>query len=789
MPGGMPGGAPGALVPMAGSVITVDISKPAIVLVPDVGRNRIIIVAPADVHLQIREWVVQLDQPRKVDEIFEVMSVEHADLEEVAGQITKMIENLPQGELKQGVRVLPFVQGRKILIFGSQTGRQIVKDLVLRMDLANSANRVTKVFELKNSDAEQVAKDIDSLYSSKYLAYESSYSKSWGNDPSIKGRIKVTADPRHNTVTVITDAVTMERVEKLIMDEWDRPIVADEVEPKIYTLRCADPVQVKDMLEGMFSKKQKNVSFFDMMFGGASSGGGESTTPVGRLFGQFSFQTLTNSNQLVVTTKNKANYTVIDRIIERLDQPQEAGLPVVVELKHANAEDLAEQLNAMLSEPGTPASILRQQRGLSVSSYSLTATQTPNNNQPNTGAANSQQTAAYNPAVMPFWWQNARPKDTEKPTSNLIGKIRIVPINRRNGLMIMAPVAYLQPITKLIEDLDQPGMQVMVHAFIVEITHDDVTTLGLRFASDPALLADTRLSDQSIRFSVSGDTKNEYPGFWGLGNDGSSVLKSNINIYFLLQALMEKLKLRVLYEPKIYTSDNQEAEFFDGQEVPYETSSQTSPEATSVFRQYEYKSVGTLLRVRPHITQQGNVDLKINLELSNIAQGTSVGGNFIFDRRETTTHVILQDGQTVLLSGIVRQEDFDDVRKFPLLGDLPGIGVLFRTVDKAKRNRELVAFITPHVIRSAAQSAERMKPDVESLEKLRQEMGTTTFGNRSVTSQPTSQPAGEENERPDLPPAEKPSRETPKAPEPTPAPDDDGLTGAFHAGRSAQVKP
>jgi type II secretory pathway component GspD/PulD (secretin) len=94
----------------------------------------------------------------------------------------------------------------------------------------------------------------------------------------------------------------------------------------------------------------------------------------------------------------------------------------------------------------------------------------------------------------------------------------------------------------------------------------------------------------------------------------------------------------------------------------------------------------------------------------------------------------MHDGQTVMLSGIVRTEDFKDVRKIPLLGDLPGIGKVFRNVDAAKRNRELIAFITPIVVRSNKDDTEKaMAPYVNSLDRLKRVMEVPT-------TLPTTQP-------------------------------------------------
>ncbi|MBN1555720.1 MAG: hypothetical protein JXA11_13330, partial [Phycisphaerae bacterium] len=156
--------------------------------------------------------------------------------------------------------------------------------------------------------------------------------------------------------------------------------------------------------------------------------------------------------------------------------------------------------------------------------------------------------------------------------------------------------------------------------------------------------------------------------------------------------------MKVLLAPTITTKDNQASEYFDGQDVPVQSQNKNSAEGTTTVTDIVYEEVGTRLRVRPHITKEGNVDLQINLEVSRIVPGQTFFGNPIFDRREVTTHVVLNSGQTIMISGILQQVDYDDVRKWPLLGDLPGIGKFFRHVDKQKQNREMIMFVTPQVV-------------------------------------------------------------------------------------------
>ncbi len=681
------------------NVIFVERSDVPILLHADVGRNWILAVAAPSVMEQVERWIKELDKPRQQDEPYAIFDVKHADISELAAQITQVIEAMPDQEVKTSVRVIPFLKSRQLLVYGSQRGRNLVTTLMTKLDVESSQYQMVKEISLQYDSAENVKTKIEELFSE---ASGSNNYNPWGGYNRRRGnqeeRVKVTADSQRNSVTVMTDPVRMARIEALIAEQWDKPVDLGEVAPKVYTLKYTDPVQVKTLLENMFTKSSTRTSG-SWWSGNVTT---ESLNPVGRLFGQFSFEALRGSDTLLVSTKSTANYEVIDKLIAQIDQPQVAGLPLVIELKHANAEDVAEQLNAMFSEPGTSASIIRTARGLSdrfrtassVASGNNSGNQ--NNNQNNNRDGNNQDAPAN---AMTFWWARSRPTADEQPTSNLIGKPRFVPVNRRNALMVMAPRAYYEPMEKLINELDKPGSQVVINAIITEVQHDDETTLGIRFASDPSILADTRLGDQAIGGSGSVD-------FSQMFSSGRGVVNAGIDLNFLLQLLVRKIDLKILNEPRVYTSDNQEAHFFDGQDVPVVIGDITPGDnASNVTRSFDYRSVGTRLHVRPHITQEGDIDLEVNLELSRIEGGENVFGNFIFNRRETTTHVTLKDGQTVIISGIVRKEDFKDIRKFPILGDLPLIGGLFRNTDKGVRNREVIAFITPRIVNHASDDA------------------------------------------------------------------------------------
>ena len=712
------------------SVVFVEGSKAPVMLMAEVSRNWIIAVAPPQVMKQIREWITRLDVAPEREKDFEMIPVQFVDIDEAAEQIMRTIESIPSEEFKKSIRVVPFLQARKLIVFGSERGRALVRELLEKIDDETSGAKITREFQLHYDDADKVAEKIDALFSGRRLSYRSFFGESYRYD-SRAPKIKVVQDNRRNSITVITDAKTMEQVEKLIA-EWDKPIAEGEVRPKVYLLKYQDPQEMKKLLTEMFTTSRRMEGpWYDSRV--------VESTPVGRLADQFSFQVLPNSNMLIVTSKNVANYAVTDALIKELDRPQEAGLPVIVELKYANAEDLAEQLNSLLSLPGTLAEITRVDRTFTTGKEKkrLSTSAGPS---PSPSAPGGQRTPANR---MPFWWQKEPHRPDTSPASNMVGKIRFVPVARRNALMALSPESYRQPIQELIERLDQPSMQVAIHAYIGEVEHDDVTTLGLRVAADPSILNDPRLFDSAI----SGGINAKYEGIFG-GRGGTTTLSASVNVSVLLQLLMKTYDLNILFEPTLYTKDNQEAMFFDGQDVPVQASVKESAEGTSQTRSFEYTEVGTRLRIRPHITSDGLVDLKINLEVSRIVPGQSTLGNFIFDRRETTTHVVVDDGQWIMLSGIIRQEDFEEVRKVPLLGDLPLIGPLFRSIDKAKRNRELVAFIRPRVTynpKETQSDSEEKLPVLRGLKKrLDDSLGAILLpvpvGKPAPAARPTTRP-------------------------------------------------
>ncbi|MBX3385065.1 MAG: hypothetical protein KF768_00680 [Phycisphaeraceae bacterium] len=671
-----------------------------------------------------------------VEKIFQLRSASAANI----GEIVK-------GVLPTFAKLNVDTDSNQIIVIGNIGLLQRIERLIDALDQPNTASLISETFHLRYADANQVAQNIRDLFAADTRQLQQQQQQqqrqiqqllqqrggqagrqqqggAGGQTSAVFGQnLRVSANTQQNSVTIVAERSTLDEIRRQIFEHWDQPLPEEAVVPRIYELKNSDPVKVRDLLIGLFGRP------------GQATGNQQQAQ---RLQGQFSFEAIPEASRLVVISKSPDNLSVIDRIIDDLDRPQTAGLPRIVELKHASAEELAEQLNALLSQEGTLARIQRQETGLSSSRSSAS---------PFASDATTQaQQAASTAGNIEFWWQRSRPPTNTAGSSNLVSKIRIVPVWRQNALMILSPPEYQESVARIIEDLDKPGRQVLLSAVIVEIGIDDLNALGVRWSSQniTPFAADNSLSigaGAGVGQEVfSGQKNNLLPGLFD-----TSVLDIGIDLNVILQALSQKTSVNILSEPRIFTSDNQEAEFFSGQDIPFITDSQTTDNGT-LNQSFDYRAVGIALRVRPRITIKKDVDLRINLELSSIQPNQTLFGGFIVDRRETTTHLIIRDGQTVVVSGILRSEDSEVRRKVPILGDIPLVGELFKSTEKTKNKTELVAFITPIVIENPEDAEGATAEERERLERLRERLDPSM--QRESTPPPRVEPA-----TPSLPPA------------------------------------
>ncbi len=620
-------------------------------------------------------------------------------------------------------------ESNQLSVLGNIGLLQRIERLVGSLDRPAAGALQTETFSLRYSDAAAIKTNIDDLFGGPGGTQRRQSRQPeprlfrFPGQPGTRGRrrvstseIRVTANTQQNSVTVVADPVILSQIREQITKEWDQPLAEEAITPRSYDLKYSDPVKVALLLEGLFGKGTTTTAGG----GGQNNQQGQqgqqpsSGQGVGRLAGQFSFQPVADAGRLIVVAKSPDNAAIIDKIIAELDQPQTAGLPAVIELKHASAEDLAEQLNALLAQDGTLATIRRAECGLSDSSPQRRA---PSPQATDTTAdANAQRRPRTPPRPSPSGGSARPPTDIVGNASNLVGQFRIVPVWRQNALMVMAPPEYKQSILDMISQLDKPGRQVLISAIVAEVSREDALALGLRWSSQTITPSN---GDNSVGIGTSAEgTRNNF----ATSLFDTSVLNVNTDVNLLLQALGQDTDVSILSEPKIFTSDNQEAEFFDGQDIPFITDSQTNAQGNLV-QSFDYRAVGIRLTARPRITVQQDVDLRVNIELSSIVPGQTINNAFVVDRRETTTQLIVKNGQTVVISGILREEATNIVRKVPLLGDIPLLGEIFKSRDITKTNTELLVFITPVVVNNTGESDPVNERFIERLQGIKDDFG------------------------------------------------------------------
>jgi len=268
-------------------------------------------------------------------------------------------------------------------------------------------------------------------------------------------------------------------------------------------------------------------------------------------------------------------------------------------------------------------------------------------------------------------------------------EVSIVSETNSNSLLISASPRYFKEVQGLVEELDQPQPQVLIQVLLAEVTLDSTTQLGVEWDytsdTDPVVSTGTDFGQRELL--------QDYGGYW------SSVTGSNYR--FLVRALQNQGRLEVLSRPQILTADNQEATINIGQSVPVVQSTQVTPQGGTVSA-IEYRDVGVMLTVTPRISPDGYVKMDVAPSISDLSSSKvtiSKGEDLpIINQRTATTTVTVKSGQSVLIGGLIGTIDDERTKKVPLLGDIPGLGVLFRSKSKGQTRKELLVVLTPQIL-------------------------------------------------------------------------------------------
>lgn len=352
----------------------------------------------------------------------------------------------------------------------------------------------------------------------------------------------------------------------------------------------------------------------------------------------------------------------------------------VYRLKHARAPQLAATLQSLFG--GTP-SRGREERG---------------RRQTLSETLREQQIPRIAPDGEPEVTVEVGPAAPAGLPGQLSGEIQIVPDELTNSLLVRSNPADWEIIQQTIEALDLRPLQVLIEVLIAEVRRDKALELGI---------------GGEVHFD---DHDTEITGTLVTKTVGDLVLEvmelGRFDVEATLNALASSGRVRILSRPVILAQNNQEARILVGSERPFIQVFRSLPTDEAVRDQVvQFRDVGTSLTIVPTINSDGYVNLEVVQEVSTATSEVQFGAPVI-STREAATHLFVHDGQTVVIGGLIENQETRNRSGIPLLKDIPLLGYLFGTTRNESLRNELFVFLTPHVLQNDA-DAERLREGVK----------------------------------------------------------------------------
>ncbi len=690
--------------------------KPGRVSITALGKpNSLLLVGWGDAINSVKDLVAKLDQPVEPQTQLRVFRLRHAPAATASTTITEFFAK--RTGLGAKVAVIPDVRSNSLIVQAAPRDMAEVELLVARIDTgrSESVNQV-RIFKLKNSLAANLATTLQAAMESQRTGQggaaggKSSVLELLTVDPQgaktlksgILADVKITPDPRANSLIVSAPAASMDLVVALISQMDDSPVSVSQI--KVFHIVNGDAAGLVVMLRSLLPSQTATTP-------GAMLAKAEGETSFAPL--RYSVETRTNS---IIAVGSAGDLAIIEALLLRLDERDvQQRKNTVYQLRNAPALDVADAINQFL----------RSERAV----------------------------------------QQAAP-GTISPFQQIENEVVVVPEPVGNSLIISASPRFHEEIYRLVQKLDAQPPQVLIQVLIAEVALTDDRQFGIEFGLQDGLLFDRSLLGELVTTNTSTTFGNpptttqtqtiqaasNTPGFdfnnTIIGNSGSEkslataaqvggqglsnfalgrtselgfgglvLSASSKTINALLRALQQNQRLEVLSRPQVMTIDNQPAFIQVGQKVPRITNVTINQIGQNNVVALE--NVGLILGVTPRISPDGMVVMEIDAEKSEVAPenegipiSISATGAVVRSPRynitTAQTTVSTASGETIVLGGLITKHEQRLDRSVPYLSDVPFLGWAFRYDSYRSRRTELLIILTPHVVRSS-EDAERLK--------------------------------------------------------------------------------
>lgn len=511
---------------------------------------------------------------------------------------------------------------------------------------------VTQVIPVRFAKVKDLSRNLQPLLNTAYATLE--------------------ANESSNTL-ILTDTQSNVRRIAAIVNAIDGAISGDQ-QVKVFHLAHANADKVAQVLTSIYGKSGGNAqdavrNFFGGGGGGRGRGGGGGGESESEGRGDQVTAAADSGTNSVVVRAAPGSLVLIAEVIKQLDVDTTAREGVLVyPVRNGKAVDLAKSLNDLFS-------------GATSSSGGANA--------PQRNGVQNRQTQ-----VNPFGIATGGGNDAS--SLDLTSQVRVVSDDLGNAVLILTQERNFERLRGILTSLDRPMRQVLVRVLVAEVTIEKGLDVGVEL--------------QGINPSTSTGDNRVFSNFnlfdSSLGLNG--FLLDNSQFRATVRALASATRFDVLSRPYILTTDNREATVNVSKNVPIITGTRVDVN-NNVTSTFDRQDVGIILKVTPQINSEGRVVLDVNQVLSALSdQGIPVAADVdspIINKREMTTRVAVNSGQTVVIGGLVRDDFTETVRKIPLLGDIPYVGELFKRTTRTKTQTELLVFLTPQVIQTPEELA------------------------------------------------------------------------------------
>ena len=302
-----------------------------------------------------------------------------------------------------------------------------------------------------------------------------------------------------------------------------------------------------------------------------------------------------------------------------------------------------------------------------------------------TARAKQQETAPLDTRIIKLNYANAA-ELTAPLQASLTRRGSILTEKRTNSLIVTDLVANLEKVEKMAQELDSTTPQIEITAKLVDVDTEALRDLGITWGVSGLHPGNSGDNDLSI------DLREP------LANPSAQVTYGLIKPWGTLDATIDMLeqnrKANIISNPRITTVDNREAKILVGQKITLIVQDVAGNPVSQL------QTIGIQLKVTPHLTQDKKVVMDLHPEVSDLSTQSTVQGGVIINTSEADTRVMVDDGQTAVIGGLIRTNEGTIKRGIPLLKDIPLLGMLFRSTNTVHQNRELIIFVTPRIMTS-----------------------------------------------------------------------------------------